>query len=40
MNNFLRNNLGILLEDVHLNIRRVMWYQHNGCPAYYGRIIE
>jgi len=26
--NFIRNDLEILLEDVQLNIRRVMWYQH------------
>jgi len=35
--NFLRNNLGILLEDIQLNICRVMWYQHDRCSAHYGR---
>jgi len=35
--NFIRIDLGILLENVKLNIHRVMWYQHNGCPAHYGR---
>jgi len=34
--NFIRNDFGILLEDVQLNIHRVMWYQHDGCPAHYG----
>jgi len=35
--NFIRNDLEILLENVQiLNIRRIMWYQHDGCPAYYG----
>jgi len=24
--NFMRNDFGILLEDVQSNIRRVMWY--------------
>jgi len=37
--NFIHNDLGILLEDVQLNIRRVMWYQHDGCPAHYGHRI-
>jgi len=35
--NFIRNNLGILLEDIQLNICRVMWYKHDGCPAHCGR---
>jgi len=35
--NFIRNDLGILLEDEQLNIHRVMWYQHDRCPAHYGR---
>jgi len=34
--NFIYNDLGILLEDVQLNIRRVMWYQYDGCAAHYG----
>jgi len=24
-------------EDIQLMIYRVMWYQHNGCLAHYGR---
>jgi len=35
--NFIRNDLEILLEDVQLNICQVIWYQHDGCPAHYGR---
>jgi len=34
--NIIRNDLGILLEGVQLNIRRVIWYQHDGCSVYYG----
>jgi len=37
--NFIRNDLGILL-DVQLNIRRVMWYQHDRCTAHYGRRVS
>jgi len=32
--NFIRNNLGILLEDIQLNIRRIMWYQHDVCTLW------
>lgn len=33
--NFLRNDLLELLEDIPLDIRRTMWYQHDGCPAHF-----
>jgi len=32
-------DLRILLENVQLNIRRVMWYQH-GCSAHYGHKVR
>lgn len=32
---FLRNELGPLLEDVELETRRRMVFQHDGCPAHY-----
>jgi len=35
----LYNDLGILLEDVQLNIHRIMWYQYDGCLAHYGHRI-
>lgn len=31
---FLTDTLPILLEDVPLNIRRDMWFQHDGAPAH------
>lgn len=34
--NFLRNELYDLLEDVDLETRRTMWFQHDGCPAHFG----
>lgn len=33
--NFLRNDLASLLEDVPLETRRLMIYQHDGCPAHF-----
>lgn len=33
--NFLRNELPALLEDVPLQTRRDMWFQHDGCPAHF-----
>ncbi|EZA54505.1 hypothetical protein X777_05484, partial [Ooceraea biroi] len=36
--NFLEHNLGHLLEDLPLIIRRTMWYQHDGCPAYFSLV--
>lgn len=32
---FLTDELPILLEEVPLNVRMDMWYQHDGCPAHY-----
>ena len=32
---FLKDVLSELLEDVPLNIRRMMWYQHDGVPAHF-----
>lgn len=33
--NFLRNELPLLLENVDLETRRSMWYQHDGAPAHF-----
>lgn len=33
--NILQNELPTLLENLSLQERRNMWFQHNGCPAYY-----
>lgn len=33
--NFLRETLNEILEDVRLNIRQNMWYQHDGAPAHF-----
>lgn len=32
--NFLQNHLPVLLEEVPLNIRRQMWYLHDGAPVH------
>ena len=32
---FLNNDLGPLLENVPLNVRRDLWYLHDGAPAHY-----
>ncbi|CAK9814796.1 hypothetical protein ANTQUA_LOCUS8218 [Anthophora quadrimaculata] len=32
---FIRSTLGILLENVPLNVRQMMWLQQDGCPAHY-----
>lgn len=37
---FLETQLPILLEDVSLELRRTLWYQHDGCPAHYGRQVR
>lgn len=34
---FLVEELPLLLEDVPLQERRTMWFQHDGCPAHYAR---
>lgn len=36
--NFLENQLGPLLEELPLNTRRTMWYQHDGCPAHFSLV--
>lgn len=37
---FLRDILPGLLEDVPLNIRDGMWFQHDGAPAHFGIIVR
>lgn len=34
----LENELPILLEDLSLEIRQNMWFQHDGCPAHYSAV--
>ena len=34
---FLQHELPVLLEDIPLQTRREMWYQHDGCPAHSAR---
>lgn len=38
--NFLENTLPGLLEDVSLETRRHMWYQHDGCPAHFSQVVR
>lgn len=38
--NFLRNVLPNLLEEVPLNIRRNLWFMHDGCPAHFSLIVR
>jgi len=33
--NFLEQELPLLLEDVAMDVRRTMWFQHDGCPAHF-----
>lgn len=33
---FLNENLPVLLDDIPLNIRQVLWYQHDGAPPHFG----
>lgn len=35
---FLRETLPLLLQDVPLDVRRRMWFQHDGAPAHSSRI--
>lgn len=35
--NILEEKLPRLLEDVSLEVRQNMWFQHDGCPAHYSR---
>ena len=36
--NFLRNQFPVLLEDLTLELRQTMWFQHDGCPAHYSLV--
>lgn len=36
--NILENEMPTLLEDVSLEVRQNMWFQHDGCPAHYSVI--
>ena len=38
--NFLQNNLPILLENVDLQTRQNMFFQHDGCPAHFAVIVR
>lgn len=38
--NFLSNELQVLLEDIDLETRRTMWFQHDGCPAHFGHAVR
>lgn len=38
--NFLQHELQGLLEDVPVNIRRQMYYQHDGAPAHFARQVK
>jgi SOS response regulatory protein OraA/RecX len=38
--NFIQNNLPVLLEDVSLNVRARLWYQHDGAPAHYSENVR
>jgi hypothetical protein len=35
---FLEQELPPLLEDVALDVRQRMWFQHDGCPAHYSNV--
>lgn len=37
---FLRNDLGALLENVPLETRRRMWFQHDGAPIHSARLVQ
>lgn len=38
--NFLQNELPILLENLPLNVRQTMWFQHDGAPPHYSRAVR
>lgn len=38
--NFLENDLPILLENIPLDVRTSMWYQHDGCPSHYSQRVR
>ena len=37
---FLRRTLPVLMEDLPLILRQVMWYQHDGCPAHNAVVVR
>lgn len=37
---FLENSLPELLEDVPLNVRRNMWFLHDGAPAHFSHLVR
>lgn len=37
---FIRDILPNLLENVPLQVRNVMWFQHDGAPAHFGEIVQ
>jgi hypothetical protein len=37
---FLDENLPILIEEVNLNTRHIMWFQHDGAPPHYYRRVR
>lgn len=37
---FLTTDLPVLLEEVPLQIRLAMWYQHDGCPAHFAYAVR
>jgi len=32
--NFIKNDLQLLLENIPLQLRQIMWFQQDGCPAH------
>lgn len=38
--NFLVNQLPVLLEDVPIDLRRHMWFMHDGAPAHFSLIVR
>jgi len=38
--NFLTNHLPVLLENVPLETRRNMFFQHDGCPAHFSVMVR
>ena len=37
---FLETQLGPLLEEIDLDMRRVMWFQHDGAPPHFHHIVR
>jgi len=36
--NFIENDLQLLLENIPLQLRQIMWFQQDGCPAHSSRV--